>query len=948
MNPSHRLTWTLPLVLALALMGLISSVAVAITPATEELSLPCEAAESIEEGAIDTDNDGLTDQEETDGKLSQGQEDATTWDPTEPDNPDTDSDGICDGDEVKGFGMTLDPDDKKILLVQIKTDPTKPDTDGDKCSDGEERDSGTHPLKSDDRPENCAPLPPDDSTNTPSTPTGDPTPSPIPPTTPVSTQTPEPTIESPTLTPIPTPTPEPTPTSETILTPTPTPSPTPEPTPTQTPAPTPAADSAPTFNVQTIPDYTVDTALTALTLPVATGGNGTLAYNVSGLPPGLTFDPDTRTISGAPTEVDSFPIVYTVTDSDIANPGSDRLNFNIMIPDTDGDGLTDADEKAGWDIKVTFTGGDEVTMKVTSDPAKADTDDDGKDDKAEKQAQTDPGRADTDGDGIPDSEELSPFQFDNRTLNTDVTKADTDSDGLPDRLEKHSLKTDPTHKDSDRDGLTDMEEVAGWEIQIEVNGERNGVKVYSNPMTKDSDGDGIEDKVEKDGWQIQVDGSEVTVFSNPLSKDSDGDGIEDKVEKEGWQIEVNESGNWVEVSSNPSSSDTDGDGLNDGEEHQGFTVAITGKPLLVRTNPSSKDTDGDGKDDNLEIAGWSISVQSDDNGFKTDPSRSDSDGDGLPDFIVSGGTGQDPNPMEPGRGLPGTILGVLGTVLVSGQTPYSLLAVLVAAVGGVGWMWLRATRAVTGDAALQELRDQGHELDQLRREYGNLEDRTKREISRLQENVSSKDREVHQLQADLATYQASARRREEDLNSAAQDLVRAADELGERQWSDIIGVLTGVGGQDTARGDGNRVTASVSRHVNGLKRQVSEQKGRAQELVSNLRTQGLDISGIQGAVDRAPATALPSLIDSLEAVVQQHTIESQGKERLLLDIERAEAHCSRDITDSVGRRVPLQFLARAREMLEQATTQVELNAAVTIGDRIVDDIYRLYLPRATR
>ena len=130
-------------------------------------------------------------------------------------------------------------------------------------------------------------------------------------------------------------------------------------------------------------------------------------------------------------------------------------------PDTDGDGIPDAEEKAGYDINVTFVGGVEVTMRVTSDPTKADTDGDGKNDKAEKQALTDPARADTDGDGIPDAEELSPFQFDNRTLNTIVTNADTDSDGLSDWLEKHSLKTDPTREDSDGDGLTDMDEVAG-------------------------------------------------------------------------------------------------------------------------------------------------------------------------------------------------------------------------------------------------------------------------------------------------------------------------------------------------------------------------------------------------------------------------------------------------------------------------------------------------------
>jgi len=60
-------------------------------------------------GAIDTDGDGLTDQEE----LQLG---------TDPKNPDTDGDGLTDGEEVKVY----------------KTDPLNPDTDYDALTDGDE------------------------------------------------------------------------------------------------------------------------------------------------------------------------------------------------------------------------------------------------------------------------------------------------------------------------------------------------------------------------------------------------------------------------------------------------------------------------------------------------------------------------------------------------------------------------------------------------------------------------------------------------------------------------------------------------------------------------------------------------------------------------------------------------------------------------------------------
>jgi len=60
-------------------------------------------------GALDTDGDGLTDQEE----LLLG---------TDPKNPDTDGDGLTDGEEVKVY----------------KTDPLNPDTDYDALTDGDE------------------------------------------------------------------------------------------------------------------------------------------------------------------------------------------------------------------------------------------------------------------------------------------------------------------------------------------------------------------------------------------------------------------------------------------------------------------------------------------------------------------------------------------------------------------------------------------------------------------------------------------------------------------------------------------------------------------------------------------------------------------------------------------------------------------------------------------
>jgi hypothetical protein len=72
---------------------------------------------------IDTDNDGLTDDEEH------------TWE-TDPTNPDTDADGLLDGEEVHTY----------------MTDPLVTDTDDDSFSDGDEIAAGTNPLDPDSQP----------------------------------------------------------------------------------------------------------------------------------------------------------------------------------------------------------------------------------------------------------------------------------------------------------------------------------------------------------------------------------------------------------------------------------------------------------------------------------------------------------------------------------------------------------------------------------------------------------------------------------------------------------------------------------------------------------------------------------------------------------------------------------------------------------------------------
>ena len=78
--------------------------------------------------------------------------------------------------------------------------------------------------------------------------------------------------------------------------------------------------------------YTKDTAIDTLTLPAATGGNGTTTYALTpALPKGLTFDAAARTISGTPTET-AIQATYRYTATD----GTDTamLSFKLEVLET--------------------------------------------------------------------------------------------------------------------------------------------------------------------------------------------------------------------------------------------------------------------------------------------------------------------------------------------------------------------------------------------------------------------------------------------------------------------------------------------------------------------------------------------------------------------------------------------------------------------------------------
>ena len=93
-------------------------------------------------------------------------------------------------------------------------------------------------------------------------------------------------------------------------------------------------DTAPAFAV-TVADqtYTEGEAVSPLTLPVASGGNGTLSYSLAPTVPGLTFTAATRTLSGTPTSAGSYAMTYQAVDGDANTAASDAatLSFTITV-----------------------------------------------------------------------------------------------------------------------------------------------------------------------------------------------------------------------------------------------------------------------------------------------------------------------------------------------------------------------------------------------------------------------------------------------------------------------------------------------------------------------------------------------------------------------------------------------------------------------------------------
>jgi hypothetical protein len=171
--------------------------------------------------------------------------------------------------------------------------------------------------------------------------------------------------------------------------------------------------------------------------------------------------PDAKTNTYKDTNL-SVGTTYSYSLKAVNSGGSSDAALLDAVPsaggaDTDGDGISDADELAGYDVTITRGGTQISTRKVASNPGLADTDGDGLSDAQERTRFTDPTRADTDADGLTDNAEVSTWVSNPTDVDTD-----NDSNGNPALFDGNELKdygTSPTLADTDGDQYSDYREI---------------------------------------------------------------------------------------------------------------------------------------------------------------------------------------------------------------------------------------------------------------------------------------------------------------------------------------------------------------------------------------------------------------------------------------------------------------------------------------------------------
>ena len=367
--------------------------------------------------------------------------------------------------------------------------------------------------------------------------------------------------------------------------------------------------------------------------------------------------------TGLPLQIDREIVrdpVFIATVVDEEHGNTSPLNINDAIQhggevDDDNDGLSNREEDL--DLDGNIDAGE-------TDPLNPDTDGDGLTDGEEKLHRgLDPLNPDSDGDCIPDGVEkgvskqeaedlikqmpkkpriviteqcIQMFQAQNGEGIANAILYDTSSDASWNNImmlyDMDPLTTtEPTSADTDDDRLSDgMEDRNFNGVQDKKEDENTGVVTFleTDPNLSDTDDDGIVDGEEGDRDDVSGLGADET---DPLNADTDNDGIKDGEERR--------------IGTYPNACDSDEDGLSDGVEKgailpssagsgcHGLQAAGTNYNNVHVMDPLNPDSDGDGLMDGVEDANGNGWVDT----YESDPSIADTDFDGLSDGVEAKG-----------------------------------------------------------------------------------------------------------------------------------------------------------------------------------------------------------------------------------------------------------------------------------------------------------------------
>ncbi|MBM4778269.1 MAG: hypothetical protein GQE15_11260 [Archangiaceae bacterium] len=321
---------------------------------------------------------------------------------------------------------------------------------------------------------------------------------------------------------------------------------------------------------------------------------------------------------------------------------------NVLRADTDGAGRIDGTEDLDTNGRVDM--GEGNPNLGSDDATQTDTDGDGLSDADELVRGTPVNDADADDDGVIDGKEPNPTtNTDGDGLLTNVLDPDSDNDGLFDGTElgittaptgtlvarrRFIADADPTthtaalRADTDRGGVIDGLEDLNLNGRTDQ-GERNpGDAPDDLVVATDTDGDGMADALE------------AFLGTNPRDRDSDDDGLIDSAEQQ-FSDDTDNDG-----LVNALDADSDDDGLFDGTEmgiampsvdtNENTKAFVADADTSTRTSMLAADTDRGGKADGFEDVNINGRVDTGETNpllASDDPGATiaDADGDGIPD-----------------------------------------------------------------------------------------------------------------------------------------------------------------------------------------------------------------------------------------------------------------------------------------------------------------------------